>query len=278
LSTIPPAASHQRLAVRLLLAGVILIASGFLFYRYVAAAGCGAAASARPCVRILFIGNSLTFGNDLPGMVAGLAMAGGHRVETAMLAEGGWKLADHAAAARTAEVIAGSPWQYVVLQEQSQLPSVEALRTGTMYPAARALARSARAAGATPLFYQTWARRDGWPERGLRGYQQMQTQVNRGYAAIAEELGAPIAPAGEAWRVALRRVRGLRLWEDDGIHATAQGTYLAACVFYAAFFGESPEGLAYTAGLPKETAAALQRVAGEVVLGSPQRWNLPPAP
>jgi hypothetical protein len=53
------------------------------------------------------------------------------------------------------------------------------------------------------------------------------------------------------------------------------GTYLAACVFYAALFGLSPVSLAYTADVPASTAAKLQQIAADTVLKEPQRWNLP---
>jgi hypothetical protein len=58
-------------------------------------------------------------------------------------------------------------------------------------------------------------------------------------------------------------------------HPTRSGTYLAACVFYAALFGESPEGLEYTGGLGSGEAAILQSIAAETVLQDPTRWHLP---
>jgi hypothetical protein len=231
-----------------------------------------------PCTRILFIGNSHTFVNDLPGMVAALARAGGQRIETAMVAEGGWTLKNHANAAGTTAAIQSAPWHYIVLQEQSQFPAVEAFRTREMYPAARNLVKRIQSTGATPLLYSTWARKFGWPEQGLTTYKQMQAAVNQGYQNIAREFDAPIAPAGEAWRLALAQYPELELWQPDGIHATEQGTYLAACVFYATLFGQSPEGLSYTATLSQETAGRLQTIAAKAVLTNPAAWNLPLMP
>jgi hypothetical protein len=53
------------------------------------------------------------------------------------------------------------------------------------------------------------------------------------------------------------------------------GTYLAACVFYAAIYAKSPEGLGYRADLPKETAQFLQTIANQTVLTDPKKWNIP---
>src|SRR5512140_446441 len=76
------------------------------------------------CTRVLFIGNSYTYVNDLPGTFAGLARAGGHKVETGMAAEGGWTLADHVQSTQTMNLLNSENWDYAVLQEQSQIPSV----------------------------------------------------------------------------------------------------------------------------------------------------------
>lgn len=237
--------------------------------------GCDGPQAADPCLRILFIGNSYTFVNDLPSTFTQLASSGGHRVETGMAAEGGWTLSMHTTSSATLDKLSSSRWDEVVLQEQSEIPAVEAARSAQMYPAARQLAGKIRAAGATPVFFLTWAHRDGLPQNGLPGYDDMQAQINAGYLAIAQELGAPVAPAGVAWSAALRQVPGLELWQADGSHPSMQGTYLAACVFYAVIFRESPEGLSYQAGLPAETAQSLQKVAANTVLNDPPRWHLP---
>lgn len=226
------------------------------------------------CLRILFIGNSYTYVNDLPDMFARLARAGGHRVETETAAQGGWTLSAHAGSAETLNKLKSSKWDIVVLQEQSDVPAVERARTATMYPAGRMLVRQIEEGGATPIFFLTWAHRDGLPEYGLSGYETTQSAISDGYLRIAQELGVPVAPVGDAWRMATGKDPGLELWQGDGIHPTEQGTYLAACVFYAAIFRQSPEGLSYLGRVPKKTASVLQTTAADVVLNDPKRWNL----
>lgn len=221
------------------------------------------------CTRVLFIGNSLTFYNDLPNTFAGLARAGGHKVEVGMAAPGGWTLADHLYSPETLETLNSAKWNFVVLQEQSQIPSVQQFRTQEMYPPTRELVGRVRALGATPLFFVTWARRDGWPENGMGTYQSMQAEIDTGYAGIASELNAPVAPVGSAWFNAVMEHPELNLWQDDGNHPTEQGTYLAACVFYAVIFHESPSGLSYHANLSKETAQAIQTIASKTVVPTP---------
>jgi hypothetical protein len=128
-----------------------------------------------------------------------------------------------------------------------------------------------RGAGAEPIFFLTWAHRYGWPENGLLGYSSMQAAVDDGYVAIASEQRAVSAPVGDAWSPLLDREPQADLWQSDGSHPTIEGTYLAACVFYATIFGQSPRGLAYRADLPDDEAATVQEVAARVVLGDPAR-------
>ena len=184
-------------------------------------------------------------------------------------APGGWRLADHLQSPDTLNVLNSQKWDFVVLQEQSEIPSIEQARNQQMYPAARELVKKIRAMGATPVFFLTWAHRQGMPENGMKTYESMQAQINKGYMAIAQELNVPTAPVGLAWLSAVKEHTELGLWQADGSHPTEQGTYLAACIFYAVIFNESPDGLSYHANLSRKDAKTLQMVASKTVLKAP---------
>jgi Domain of unknown function (DUF4886) len=236
--------------------------------------GCGNPADGVPCTRVLFIGNSYTSVNDLPTTFAKLARSGGHRVETGADTVDGARLADHVASPATARALSSAKWNIVVLQEQSQIPAVEQLRQTQMYPAAITLVGRVRNLGAQPVFFLTWAHRNGWPENGLIGYNQMQSAIDDGYLAIAGDQRAAVAPVGYAWQSVIAQDANPGLWLPDGVHPTEKGTYLAACVFYATIFRQSPRGLSYHGGLSDADAAELQRVADATVLGDPSKWGL----
>jgi hypothetical protein len=82
-----------------------------------------------PCLRVLFIGNSYTAVNDLPGMFATLSKAGGHSIQVGADAPGGFSLAQHLNSSDTLEALQSSKWDFVVLQEQSQIPAMEQTRS-----------------------------------------------------------------------------------------------------------------------------------------------------
>jgi hypothetical protein len=227
------------------------------------------------CTRVLFIGDSYTYVNDLPTTFADLAWAAGRRVDAVTLATGGESLAGHVADPATASTISSQSWNTVVLQDQSEDPAVASSRQSEMYPAVIQLAQMIRNDDAQPLLFLTWGHETGWSYAGLDSYTTMQAAVDQGYLGIAAELAIPIAPVGDAWRTVVADQANPQLWQGDGVHPTAEGTYLAACVFYASIFGRSPVGLSYHDGLPDAEAAMLQRVAASTALTHRATWGLP---
>ncbi len=279
----PPIATPLLRLATISVLAILLGAGGALFVMRSAPAvtlsqrtkpGVAALTGAANPLHILFIGNSYTTVNDLPGTLGRLAASGGNAIATSVLGEGGWTLSEHETAQETATALHDVRWDLVVLQEQSQVPASSSDRTQTMYPAVRALARASQSIGATPLLFLTWGHRTGWPELGLQSYAAMQDQVTNGYTTIANQLGLPVAPVGEAWRQGTTTSPPLDLWQADDSHPTMQGTYLAACVFYATIFRRSPQGLAFQDGLNPAVARTIQNVAAQTVLGDLSRWNL----
>ena len=78
---------------------------------------------AQDTTRVLFLGNSYTYYNDLPQLLTDLAADMGHVVETAANTPGGYTLQGHASNDTSLDLIAEGGWDFVVLQEQSQIPS-----------------------------------------------------------------------------------------------------------------------------------------------------------
>jgi hypothetical protein len=250
----------------LIIAGALFLLFCLVLLAFFTKVECTDRPGAGSCLQILFIGNSYTSTNDLPGMITRLAKAGGYKVKTEMVAPGGWTFSEHAKSTKTLDTLKSVKWDFVVLQEQSQIPASKQSRMVSMYPSARLLVSQIRESQAEPIFFQTWAHRDGWPEMGLPDYQSMQLQIDYGYQQIAQELKVPIAPAGYGWLLARKQYPQLALWQGDGSHPNEQGTYLAACVLYAAIFHQSPEGLTYMAHMSEESAHTLQTIAASVVL------------
>jgi hypothetical protein len=218
--------------------------------------------------RVLFIGNSYTYYYVMPEIFGELSKAAGRNVEIQMSVGGGYSLEFHRSLQTTLSTLFSRPWDYVVLQEQSIYPTIEFYRQTSMYPAARSLDSLIKLRGGKTVFFMTWGRRSGgtlciapYCSTSFRDFAQMQDTINAAYTAIANELSALLSPVGMAWKLALQENPSAPLWEDDGSHPSPDGSYLAACTFYALLYGSSPEGLSHLGGLSQSKALAYQRLA-----------------
>ena len=239
-----------------------------------ASGGPGSCSTNATCTRVLFIVDSLTYVNDLPVTFAELAWAGGHRVYTRALASSGETLAGHVADPSTAPTIMSEHWNAVVLQDQSENPALAYYLRSETDPAATQLVATIRKDGAEPLLFVTWAHQAGWPQADLPDYATMQAAIDQGYLGLAGNLGVPIAPVGETWQTVVSSQTNADLWQSDGVHPTLAGTYLAACVFYATIFHQSPVGLSYRDNLSHSEATGLQQAAASTVLSDPATRGL----
>ena len=196
--------------------------------------------------RILFIGNSFTYFNEMPAMVQGMADAAGLQADVRMLAYGGYELRRYTDPAdphgnEALPLIASEPWDAVVLQEQSIAP---AIRRDLFREGVDGLVPAIRGRGAMPVFYATWPYQEGSPKLSGTGleYREMLRLLSEGYQAEAGRLGCPLVPVGEAFVRFQDAHPGFCLYKSDFYHPNAAGSFLAACLFFRFFFGcEAPE-------------------------------------
>jgi hypothetical protein len=117
------------------------------------------------------------------------------------------------------------------------------------------------------MLFMTWGYKHGFRQVSGDTFEAMQARVAKGYEDLGKRLGAAVVPVGLTWAQAIRRRPDLNLWESDGQHPTKLGSYLAACVFYAALTHRDPRDSTFNAGLTPADARFLQHTAAEVVLG-----------
>ena len=205
-------------------------------------------------MRALFIGNSFTARNDVPGLIAQLAAARAHELQHQLIQAGGASLRMHWNKGNAQNAIRQTRYDYVVLQEQSTLPLKNSQR---FHENVRLFDPVIQASGAKTALYLTWARQNAM---------DMQTALTDAYLTIGEELGATVIPAGAAWQNFISEYNAPILHDKDQSHPTLAGSYLAACVFFAVLFGESPVGIASDLkGVTQAEAELLQKTAWETI-------------
>jgi hypothetical protein len=203
-----------------------------------------------PTVNILFIGNSFTQRNDLPGLITEMAAERDVSIQQDLISAGGASLRMHWNAGRAAEAIATGKYDYVVLQEQSTLPIKNRQR---MAENVRLFDEATKKAGAKTVLYMTWAREHA-PES--------QQAITDAYNSIGKELGAIVVPVGLAWQRFSAKHDEPLLYDRDQSHPSLAGSYFAACVFLAKLFKVNPVGIeAGGAGLGASERKLLQAAA-----------------
>lgn len=233
-------------------------------------------------LRTLFIGNSYTYVNNLPDAVARVATSLGDTLEYDVSAVGGYTFQDHCGYAATLTKIRQGRWDYVVLQEQSQLPSFNDGQVNRqVVPYAKRLDSLIHVAQpqARTFFYITWGRKDGdagncavWPP--VCTYRGMDSVLRVNYERLANLTGAALSPVGPTRRRLRRLAPGIELYQTDGSHPSVAGTYAAACTFYAVLFRKDPTTATYLAGLPATDAAQIKAAAKTVAFDSLTYWRV----
>lgn len=249
----------------------LLLLSVFMLATFFAKAG--------DTARVLFIGNSFTATNNMPQMLQSFAQSLGDWVEYETVTPGGATFQNHVANTTTRTKLAAGGWDYVVLQEQSQLPAMRNAQVASdVYPYARQLDSMARAGSpcAETIFFMTWGYRNGdvmncpsFPT--VCTYYGMDSLIRKRYSIMADSNAAVLAPVGAVWRHLGSTVD---LYQTDQMHPSIAGSYAAAASFYSVIFRKDPMNATFTSSLDSLTAAMVRDAAKMVAYDSLAYWNV----
>ncbi|GEM_PF-3454777 len=236
--------------------------------------------------QVLFLGNSYTHGNNLPKMFADLAKSVGKTVITEAVMPGGFTLGAnpnaHATNKQSLDMLVAKPWDYVVLQEQSQIPTIIPFKNGAMLPGAKKLVSHLRKSNqcAKVLMFLTWGRKKGGKQcagstcsANFKDFGQMQDALTAGYLDVAKQIDAGVVPVGESWRKVID-ANGPDLFDGDGSHPNVHGSFLAAATFYAAIFQASPTKAKAPAAINDKDRQLFIKHASDTVLDNLAKWSL----
>ena len=219
-------------------------------------------ADAPKALRVLFIGNSLTYSNDLPAVVEAFTKSTDQRpFRYKTIAFPDFSLEDHWNKKDARKAIARGEWDFVVMQ---QGPSASKEGRALLLEYARRFAEDIRKTGARPALYSVWP---------SASRMQDFNGVGESYRQAAADVDGLVFPVGEAWLTAWRANPSLGLYSADGFHPSSAGTYLAGLVIYGQLYNRSPVGLPFKLVLgsgarieiPADQAMVLQHAAEETM-------------
>jgi len=235
-------------------------------------------------LRVYFVGNSYTYTNDMPKMIADIATSMGDTLEYESHTPGGATLKSHwnpPADPCVIKIKTGN-WDYVILQEQSQMPAFDVLNPShPTYIYAGQFTKLIRdsAKCATAMFYMTWGYKNGDASScpgmpAMCTYEGMDSTIRARYLELADSFYAVVSPVGAVRRYIRTNHPGIELYQPDGSHPEVAGTYAAACCFYAALFKKDPSFTTFNSSLSAADASNIKNAAKTVAFDSLAKWGI----
>ena len=169
-------------------------------------------------LNILFIGNSLTFSNGLPGRVAKLASADGTDMHTDMVAKPNYALEDHIADGDIQKMIEQNQYDFVVIQ---QGPSSQADGRESLVTFGGMIKQLCEKAGAKLIYFMVWP---------SKTYYYTFDGVIENYRNGAIQNDALLAPVGEVWKNHFDQTGDFSYYGYDGFHPSQAGSEVAAAI------------------------------------------------
>ncbi len=218
----------------------------------------GSLAAQTPRLRVLFLGNSLTDGNNVPALVQGMAAAQGVQVDYEAFTPGGADLSDHWNSSARTRLQTGDFDVLVLQQGPSTLESSQAhLRQWAM-----TWADEARRFGTEPALYMVWA-----PLTQTNGFELSALS----YRNAATAANATVFPAGEVLQQVRRTNPEIQLFGSDSFHAAPHGSFLAAMVIARGLVGLDPArvpNIVTTISVPNATLEVFRAAVGNLTAAS----------
>lgn len=173
---------------------------------------------------LLFVGNSLTYSNDLPKLVKQYANSKGIKVKTVDISKPNYAIVDHWAKGQVQGLIKSKKYDFVILQQgpSSQADGLEMLVNG-----GAPYAKLTEANGAQLAYFMVW------PSR--RYYHTFPGVINN-YTQGAEANNAILLPVGSFWKKYIAATGDYSYYGSDGFHPSKAGSQKAAEIIVEKLF------------------------------------------
>ena len=222
-------------------------------------------------IKVLFLGNSLMFFSDMPGLFRDMATAAGKKVYVDSVTRGSATISDFAhsftdVGAQAYQKLQNERWDYVIIEPSRRITPYENTTYNAELAAAKVMKEMAAEAGAKILLYCVWGNNDGTlteydatnPTNMIKGqvhydytrkmHVEFLKQVSTEFSAALGGVG--VIDAGYAFENSMALYPNINLYDSDRRHPSLEGSYLAAACVFATIYGESPENIGFTGGTP----------------------------
>jgi len=224
---------------------------------------------------VLFIGNSITYFNNMPQMFRNIANNKGKDVRIASHTPGGTGIVNHYVNPQVYSLIRSRKWDVVILQPGSSESAGASYPVNVTVARAQIILDSIYKNNACTKVY-LYEIPYGIPSSGgYPKYFQIQTMIRDSVTKMADALKLQMLPAGESFRAYYSLYQNQLLHGSiNDIHPNAFGSYLVASTFYSGIFQDSVSNCTYYSTIPKDTADKFFEIADSVVLKNKSNWRI----
>ncbi len=228
-----------------------------------------------PQKNILFVGNSITYFNDMPILFQDIANSKGKNVVTQMYAPGGTGFVNHVVDDNVYSLFRNTAWDAVVLQPGTGESAGASWPVNTTIERGQILIDSIKKYSpcAKVLLYEIPY---GVPSpETYNTYFRIQTQMRDSITKMADNLHISFVPAGECTRMHYTAQQDLLLHGSyNDVHPNLNGSYLVASAMFATIFQEPVTGTTSYGGVPQATAEYFHGIVDQIVLPNKPQWRI----
>lgn len=230
--------------------------------------------------KVFFVGNSYMGVNNLPNLIQHVANSTQDVLNYQAHTPGGSTFQQHATNLTVLNTINQGDWDYVVLQQQSQMPAfpINHVENNTYNYAAQLsdVIKSANNCG-TVMFYMTWGYKNGDATNCpyipyICTYEGMDDMIYQRYMQMAIDNDGVVSPVGRVWRALRTTYPDYELYQSDNSHPSSLGSMAAAYAFYTVIFQKDPTLITYNGDLNPTQANNIKQIVKTVVYDELLTW------
>jgi Secretion system C-terminal sorting domain/PKD domain len=229
--------------------------------------------------KVLFLGNSYTYANNLPQIISDLATNTNDILIYDSNLIGGYTLQDHFTSTISKNKILANNWDYIALQEQSQRPAFQ-VPSGFMngFSDLKTFIKQNKPCAQITSF-MTWGHQNGDTQNcptypNVCTYTGMDNLIKERYIYYSNVFESEVTPVGVVWRYIKENYPNINLYQSDGSHPSLAGSYLAACCFYTSIFRKNPVLISNNYGLDAVTASIIRNATKTLVFDQMLNWYI----
>lgn len=226
--------------------------------------------------KTLFIGNSMTYFNDMPNLFQEIANSKGKNVQAQYYAPGGTGFVNHYVDNNVYNLFRDNIWTNVILQPGTSESAGVSWPVNTTIERGQQMIDSIRKYSPCAKIYLYQIPYGIKATNNVPDYNDyftIQTKIKDSITKMANGLRIPLIPAGESARNHYTSSQDLLLHSSyNDVHPNLNGSYLVACTAFATIYQEDVIGSNYLGGVTQANANYFQEIADEVVLTNRSNW------